>query len=354
MSARKSIIPVFIPHLGCPHDCVFCNQKRISGSLLPAGADDVKRAIEGGLSHCAAPAQLAFYGGSFTAIPAPEQEALLSAAEPYLKSGLISDIRLSTRPDAIDTDILDRLRKYGVSTVELGAQSMSDRVLGLSGRGHSAQDTVRASKLIKESGFKLILQMMTGLPGSNDESDIETARCVIALRPDGVRIYPTVIIRDTAMYDMWRAGRYKEHTVEDAVRLCAEILPMFERAGINVIRLGLNPTDDLSGGDAAAGAYHPALGELVRSRIMLNRARELLKSGNTYMPFHNQMCEERTVNNEPERKLILAVAPGKVSQMVGQKRCNIQALKNEFGFDDIKVIEKAMPDGEVVAVSVAR
>ena len=264
MSARESIIPVFVPHLGCPHNCVFCNQNRISGQLEPATPQTVIDEIENAAAFLpkGGKRQLAFYGGSFTAIPAAEQEALLGAAKTYLDRGEINAIRLSTRPDAIDETVLERLHRYGVETVELGAQSMDAQVLRRSARGHTAEDVEHASKLIKASGFRLILQMMTGLPGDTAEKDIETARKIIALEPDGVRIYPTVIVRDTALYDMWRAGKYREHTVEDAVSVCAQLVPLFEAAGIPIIRLGLNPTDDLSGGDAAGGAYHPALGEL--------------------------------------------------------------------------------------------
>lgn len=250
MSARESIIPVFVPHLGCPNDCVFCNQRRISGSLAPASPEDVRHAVE---SAGEGVSQLAFYGGSFTAIPVQEQEALLAAAQPYLKSGRLSTLRLSTRPDAIDGEALARLHRYGVGTIELGAQSMDERVLALSGRGHTAQDVVEASREIKSAGFKLILQMMTGLPGSDDETDVESARRIAALEPDGVRVYPTVIVRDTVLCDLWKSGRYAEHTVEDAVRVCARILPVFEAAGIPVIRLGLNPTDDLSGATPSRG-----------------------------------------------------------------------------------------------------
>ena len=275
MSARESIIPVFVPHLGCPNNCVFCNQRRISGAREPAGVETVKNAIESAaaLPRNGAKRQLAFYGGSFTAIPVCQQEALLGAAREYLERGEIDAIRLSTRPDAIDGAVLARLKGYGVGTIELGAQSLCDEVLRLSGRGHTAEDVVNASRQIKDAGFSLILQMMTGLPGDSPERTIDTAEKIIALRPDGVRIYPTVIVRDTALYDLWKAGEYREHTVEDAVEYCAAIVPRFNAAGIPIIRLGLNPTDELSGGAAAGGAYHPALGELVKSRLMLDKMR---------------------------------------------------------------------------------
>lgn len=335
MSAKENIIPVFVPHLGCPNDCVFCNQRRISGSQSPATAGDVQKAIQqaAALLPTGAKRQLAFYGGSFTAIPEEQQLPLLEAAKEALDSGLIDSIRLSTRPDAIDGEILNTLRSYGVETIELGAQSMDEQVLILSGRGHTAEDVERASRLIKERRFRLILQMMTGLPGDSQEKSIETARKIISLNPDGVRIYPTVVVRDTALYDLWQAGRYTPHSVEDAVSVCARLLPMFEAAGIPVIRLGLNPTDELSGGMAAAGAYHPALGELVKSRIMLHRAERLL------------------TGVEAGSAVTLGVHSSRISQMTGQKRCNIAYLTERFQLASLKV--KALdtePDGMEMSV----
>ena len=329
MSARESIIPVFVPHLGCPNDCVFCNQRRISGSLSPARPEDVAAAIDRALSLTppGTRRQLAFYGGSFTAIPDAEQEALLGAAQPYLERGDIASIRLSTRPDAIDGAVLARLRRYGVETVELGAQSMSDSVLALSGRGHTAADVEEASRAVKAAGFRLILQMMTGLPGSDDETDIGSARSIAALGPDGVRVYPTVIVRDTALFDLWRAGRYKEHTVEDAVRVCARIVPIFEAAGIPIIRMGLNPTEDLSGGDAVGGAYHPALGELVRARIMRGRAEALLEG------------------TAPGADITLCVNPRLMSQLVGQHGANRAYLREKFALKRLKILPDAAAEG---------
>ena len=329
MSARESIIPVFVPHLGCPNDCVFCNQRRISGSLSPARPEDVAAAIDRALSLTppGTRRQLAFYGGSFTAIPDAEQEALLGAAQPYLERGDIASIRLSTRPDAIDGAVLVRLKRHGVETVELGAQSMSDSVLALSGRGHTAADVEEASRAVRAAGFRLILQMMTGLPGSDDETDIGSARSIAALEPDGVRVYPTVIVRDTALFDLWRAGRYKEHTVEDAVRVCARIVPIFEAAGIPIIRMGLNPTEDLSGGDAVGGAYHPALGELVRARIMRGRAEALLEG------------------TAPGADITLRVNPRLMSQLVGQHGANRAYLREKFALKRLKILPDAAAEG---------
>lgn len=321
MSARESIIPVFVPHLGCPNDCVFCNQRRISGAQEPAGVENVKNAIESAaaLPRNGAKRQLAFYGGSFTAIPSCQQEALLGAAKEYLDRGEIDAIRLSTRPDAIDGAVLARLKRYGVETIELGAQSLCDEILLLSGRGHTAADVVNASEQIKAAGFRLILQMMTGLPGDSVGRTVDTAKKIIALHPDGVRIYPTVIVRDTALYDLWQAGEYKEHTVADAVEYCAAIVPLFEAAGIPIIRLGLNPTDELSCGAAAGGAYHPALGELVKSRLMLYKMRGALNG----IPAGSRVT--------------LGVNKSRVSQAVGQHRENVSRLTAEFGLKELKI-----------------
>ena len=334
MSARESIVPVFVPHLGCPNDCVFCNQRRISGAQQPATAETVKEIMDkaAALPKNGVKRQLAFYGGSFTAIPVAEQTSLLAAAKFYLDSGDIDSVRLSTRPDAIDAAVLARLRKYGVETVELGAQSLDDQVLLLSGRGHTAQDVDAASRMIKSAGFKLILQMMTGLPGDTEDKCIATAKRIIALDPDGVRIYPTVIVRDTALYDLWQAGLYAEHTVEAAVEVCSKLLPLFDAAGIPVIRLGLNPTDELSGGAAVGGAYHSALGELVKARIMLRRAEQLLEGV------------------EPKSRVTLSVPKVKLSQMIGQHRENVQRLCAEFDLSELKICPVEAENDEITMV----
>lgn len=330
MSPRRRIIPLFVPHLGCPNDCVFCNQRKISGSIKPADGDTVRRTLDEAREYTPNGAELAFYGGSFTAIPEEQQRELLEAARPYMEDGFIAEIRVSTRPDKIDPAALALLAEYGVKTVELGSQSMDEKVLRLSGRGHTAEDTRRAAAIIKTSGLRLMLQMMTGLPGSSPESDIMTARELIKLGPDGVRIYPTVIIRETALYELWQAGKYREHTVEDAVSVCAELVKEFGAAGVPIIRLGLNPTDDLSAGEAAAGAYHPALGELVYSRVYLQKAEKLIeKSG----------CRG---------DVILGVHPSRVSLMTGQKRQNLEKLKAKFGLSSVKVVKSAVNDGEIV------
>ena len=322
MSARASIIPVFVPHLGCPHQCVFCDQRSISGQKNKVSAHMVRQQIHqaAALPQTGAERQLAFYGGSFTAVEPCLQEELLAAAKEALDQGEIDSIRLSTRPDAIDGETLARLRRFGVRTVELGAQSMDEEVLRLSERGHSARDVRRAAEMIKASGFELVLQMMTGLPGDSEEKSVATAKALIALRPDGVRIYPTVIVKGSRLQEMWLRGEYREHRVAEAVEWCAKILPLFREAGIPVIRLGLNPTEELSGGEAAGGAYHPALGELVRSRILLEEARNCL------------------VGIPPDSDATLAIGGRYLSQLIGQKGKNRGILKREFSLRSLRIL----------------
>ncbi len=320
----KKIIPIFIPHIGCPKDCVFCNQKRISGSLLPAKKQDVTKQVNEGLLRLSEgeKPQIAFYGGSFTAMPESEQIPLLEAGFEFVKSGKIDSIRLSTRPDAIDEITLERLKNFGVKTIELGSQSMDETVLKMTNRGHTAEDTVRASALISGGGFELILQMMTGLPASNFKKDLETARKIANLNPSGVRVYPTVIVRDTELFDMFERGEYREHTVEEAVAICAEISAIFAEKNVPIIRMGLNPTDDLSSGTAVGGAYHPAFGELVLSRVFLNKIRPQLEL------FRG--CEE----------LEICVHKSRVSVMVGQGRSNIEVIVREYGVKKVKILGK--------------
>jgi histone acetyltransferase (RNA polymerase elongator complex component) len=337
MTPKRRVIPVFVPHLGCPNDCVFCNQRRISGASVPASPETVRNAVSAApdWTDDRIPVQLAFYGGSFTAIPVHEQDMLLEAASGFLGRFPNGSLRISTRPDCIDRITLERLKRAGVTTIELGAQSMDDLVLLASGRGHTARDTEQAADLVKRAGYELILQMMTGLPGDTPEKAIMTAERLVALKPDGVRIYPTVVIKDTALHDMFLAGGYKEHTVEDAVALCAEIVPLIEDAGIPVIRLGLNPTEELTGGDAVAGAYHPAFGALVYSRIFLNKARLLLKAQGNF-------C-----------KATLGVHPRCVSEMTGHRKCNIEALRMEFDAL-IKVEGTSVQTGEIVILCIEK
>lgn len=324
---RNRIIPIFVSHAGCPHQCVFCNQMRIAGDALPLTGEAVRAALENGvgLSHGA---ECAFYGGSFTALEPQQQEELLEAVQPFLDRGAVSSIRLSTRPDAIDEKTVSRLTRFGVRTVELGSQSMDAEVLRRSGRGHTAEDTVRAVSLLKTGGLSVVLQMMTGLPGSTEESDLRTAEQLIALRPNGVRIYPTVVVRGTPLFDLYEQGRYVPQTTEAAAILCAELYRRFTAAGIPVLRMGLQPTETLSAGDAVAGPYHPAFGELVKSRLMLEHARTLLAS-----------CTDE--------KVTLLVRRDRISAMVGQQRANLQLLRQEFPEKQLKVAAGTCEEWEI-------
>lgn len=316
---KRRIIPLFIPHEGCPNRCVFCDQGKISGANTSVTPDQVRDEIEKSLPRAGWGCELAFYGGSFTAMAESTQRELLAAAAPYRESGAIGSIRLSTRPDAIDEGRCRLLKEFGVTTVELGCQSMDETVLALSQRGHSPEDTVRAVECLRRFGFSVVLQMMTGLPGDTGAESTATAERLIALKPDGVRIYPTVVLRGTELERMMQAGIYRPQSVEAAVELCAGLYERFLAADIPVIRLGLNPTEDLSGGEAVAGAYHPAMGELVLSEVYLRRARRLF------------------AETTSGQRVVLAVHPSRVSVMVGQKRRNLRALQEEFSLKQIKV-----------------
>lgn len=328
----SSIIPVFIPHVGCPHDCVFCNQKKIAGKTDAPDGEAVKNTIAEALGKLSGEIpEVAFYGGSFTAIERPLMLEYLEAAKSFLDKGEISSLRLSTRPDSIDEEVLGVLKNYGVKTIELGAQSMDEAVLIASGRGHTAEDVKNASWLIKKNGFSLILQMMTHLPESGREKDIFTAKEIAKLSPDGVRVYPTVVVRDTYLEELMRCGKYIPCTPDEAAELGGEILGIFKAANIPVIRFGLNPTDDLSGGEALCGAYHPALGEMAMSAYFLI------------------LCEKEIAKAEKIGDSIeIQVNPKRISVMTGQKKKNKTKLFEKYGFRDIKITgNNEMPDGKV-------
>ncbi|MBE6740982.1 MAG: radical SAM protein [Ruminococcaceae bacterium] len=267
---KKGNISIFVPHLGCPQQCSFCNQKTITGKEKQPTPEDVKNAVETALKRKGFEYEIAFFGGSFTAIDREYMKSLLEAAGEYVKNGRVSGIRISTRPDFIDEEILGVLKEYGVTSIELGAQSMDDEVLKANLRGHSAEDVENASRLIKEQGFELGLQMMTGLYKDTDEKAIQTAKKLIALKPATVRIYPTVVLKNTYLAELFEKEIYKPQTVDDAAQLCTKLLPLFEEADIKVIRLGLHASDDIKK-NMVAGAYHEAFGEIVQSRIMLNK-----------------------------------------------------------------------------------
>lgn len=308
-----------MPHNGCPHQCTFCNQKRITGQSSQPDRNNVLEAVEiarktlGDKTH---DAEIAFFGGSFTAIDRKYMIELLSAASPFVKSGEFCGIRLSTRPDAISREILDILKEYGVTAVELGAQSMDDKVLLLNKRGHSSADVIKACELIHEYGFELGLQMMTGLYGSDRDTDILTAKRLAELKPATMRIYPTVVMKNTELYDLYMRGVYDPPEIDAAVSLCAELLLYFEERNISVIRLGLHDSPSLREG-MAGGVFHPSFRELCENKIMYNNAIKLL----------NQ-------NKITSGTIEFEVNPASVSKFIGNKKSNIKALA------DIGIIAK--------------
>ncbi len=302
---KKGNISIFVPHLGCPNQCSFCNQKTITGKEKQPTTQDVIDATETALKYSGYEYEIAFFGGSFTAIDREYMVSLLSAAYEYVKSGKVSGIRISTRPDCIDEEILDVLKSFGVTSIELGAQSMDDEVLTLNNRGHLSKDVENASKLIKEYDFSLGLQMMTGLYGDTDEKAVDTAKKLIALSPDTIRIYPTVVLKDTYLAELAESGIFKMQTLDEAVSLCAKLIPMFEEKGIKVIRVGLHSSENVKK-NRIGGAYHEAFRELVESKILFDKIEKNQKG--EYTVFANSKT---------------------VPKITGQKRANILALEKD-------------------------
>ena len=322
--ARKQIIPFFIPHYGCEFECVFCNQYKITQAKPILGGIPASLKLE--LSKLiSGEYEIAFYGGSFTALSIEEQHSFLEPAASYIRKNPNCSIRLSTRPDCIDEETVSRLKSYGVTTIELGAQSMCNHVLALANRGHTCEDVVRASRIIKKSNISLILQMMTGLPGDTFEGAIDTARKIAELKPEGVRIYPTVVIEDTKLHDMWKLGTYKAHSINEAVEFCSEICLIFDRANIKIIRLGLNPTDELSSGKVIAGAYHPGLGEMVYSRVCRRLVEKKLR--------------EVIISGQAIERIEIIVSKGFLSKMIGQNKENVKYFKEKYAVKEVVIIE---------------
>lgn len=278
--------------------------------------------------------EVAFYGGSFTAIDRTLQENLLKEAYEYVKSGRVSEIRLSTRPDCIDEDILEMLKKYGVRTIELGVQSLDDEVLRASCRGHNAACVYESSELIKRKGFRLGIQTMTGLPGDTREKALRTARQVISISPEIVRIYPVLVIKGTALEMLYLGGKYAPMALEDAVKLCAELLELYEKHDINVIRIGLQATENIRSGaesDVAAGPEHPAFRQLVESELARRRIEALIK--------------ERGLAGS--KSLLINTGASNISNVVGQRRANIDYFKSKYNIDRIKVMDDGSGTAEI-------
>ena len=326
MSGTHANISVFVPHLGCPNMCSFCNQRYIAGTADVPDEESVINAVKEAVTaknYNHSVTEIAFFGGSFTAIDRCYMLRLLKTAHKFVLDGTVAGIRISTRPDFIDDEILTILKKHGVTSIELGAQSMCDEVLKSNNRGHTAEDVRVSSKLIKEYGFELGLQMMTGLYGDTDSTAVFTAQEIIKLNPDTVRIYPTVVLENTQLAELCRAGEYKPQNLDSAVDLAATLLCMFKTAGINVIRTGLHTIDTQK---YIAGPWHPAFRELCDSKIYLRETlKQLHKSGN-YTVF---------------------VPSGAISKMTGQKRSNLRYLA-DLGFNCTVKTDEKLKEYEII------
>ncbi len=325
MSHSHSNISIFVPHIGCPNMCSFCNQKHITGQNMAPNSQDVINAVNLAVSsknYNPKTTEIAFFGGSFTAINRNYMLKLLKVANNFVQNGVVSGIRISTRPDAIDDEILQLLKDYGVTAIELGAQSLNDTVLKLNNRGHTAQDVINASKLIKKYNFSLGLQMMTGLFGDCDEYALYTAQEIIKLCPDTVRIYPTIVLKNTDLAALYDDNKYQPESINEAVNLCSKLLLLFNNADIKVIRLGLHSIENDS---YIAGPWHPAFSELCYSNIFLTNAKKLLIEKGNY---------------------VLYVNPHSVSKMTGQKKCNLNTLKN-LGFDCIVKSDELLSEYDI-------
>lgn len=335
---KHYIIPIFVPHLGCPNDCIFCNQRSISGVAKMITKEDIEKTIEFYLKNIRdkeAKIEVAFFGGSFTGIDEQKQEEFLQVAYEYIKQGKIQSIRVSTRPDYIDKIILKRLKKYKVETIELGVQSANDYILKRANRGHSFQDVKKASKLIRWYGFKLGHQMMVGLPESTRLDEINTAKELIKLKPKMVRIYPVLVIKNTKLEKEFLDEKYTPLTVVQAVETCKELVSMFNQKGIEVIRVGLQNTDEITdpnveGSEVVAGPYHPAFRQLVESGLWYDTIVSKIKQLNVKV-----------------KKVQVTVNPQDANNVIGHKRENIEKLKEMYTLDLIVKQDEKIKQGKM-------
>jgi histone acetyltransferase (RNA polymerase elongator complex component) len=327
------IIPIFLPNVGCRDRCLFCNQKASAEGLLPPSS--VRNFIEASLAGIPhnkknREKQVAFYGGSFTATHRDNQVHYLEEVQPFLASGLIHSIRISTRPDALDEEVLSLLKEYGVKTVEIGTQSMIDEVLMLANRGHEAEDTISAASRLREWGFEVGLQLMISLPGDSFVRFLQTLDQVIDLKPDFVRIHPTLVLKGAPLEILWRAGRYSPLSLEEAIQWLKRGLLKLERSSIPMARIGLQPTKELER-DFLAGPFHPALHQLVDSEIFFDMATSLLDL------FDGKL--------EP----IFFCHTTEISNMRGQRNGNIMRLREKFQLKDIFIQGREdVPKGSLV------
>lgn len=316
MAARKHIVPVFLPQWGCTFQCIYCNQRAITAQLGPV---DVQRQLEWAMAKVspqAYPLEVAFYGGTFTALPLDLQKQLLAAVQPFVTDGRVDSIRLSTHPSCISPASLAVLADGHVKTVELGVQSLEEDVLQQAGRDYSPKVVTEAVQLLKSMNFEVGIQLMPGLPGDSKEKTLLTVRRVIKLRPDFVRVYPTVVIAGTALARFWQEGRYRALSLEEAVDWCKEISRLFGEAGIPIIRMGLHPSPELAA-EVLTGPYHPAFKALVDSALALEQIEAMLPQGSGNLDI---FCH-----------------PRQVSVVRGERNGNISVLQDRYGFGKINV-----------------
>lgn len=334
---KEYIIPVFVPHLGCPNDCIFCNQKSISGQKKSITKEEAKKTIEYFLDNIKdkeAKKEIAFFGGSFTGIEVEKQEELLQIAYEYIEKGQVDSIRISTRPDYINKEILKRLKKYKVKTIELGVQSANDYILGRANRGHTFEDVKKASKLIRWYGFNLGHQMMVGLPESNRIDEINTAKALIKLKPKMVRIYPVLVIKGTKLEKEYNEGVYEPLPLVQAIETCKQLVRMFADKKIEVIRVGLQNTDEISNPDeeqseVVAGPFHPAFRQLVESGMWYDAIVEKIKKLNVKV-----------------KEVEVTVNPIDINNVIGHKRENVLKLKDTYEVDLIVKQDESVKQGK--------
>lgn len=306
-------VAVFIPHIGCPNQCIFCDQHSISGAGCAPAPEEVGRVLQQAYQEISdkSNTEIAFFGGSFTAVRREYMLSLLQVSQQYLGDGGFYGIRISTRPDAVGEDVLEILEKYRVTSIELGVQSLDDAVLAQNRRGHAARDVFEAVERIRRYPFALGLQMMVGMYGSDPETDWKTAKMIADLSPESVRIYPTVVLRRTVLEELYRSGVYVPYAFDRAVSLCAELLSFFEEeSSIPVIRLGLHASE-LMEQEMSAGIYHPAFRELCESALFYQKMLVLLNG-----------CKNR-------ENIAFFVHPRSISKAVGHKKINVEKLKKK-------------------------
>ena len=327
LSKTHTNIPIFIPELACPHQCVFCNQMKISGMPAIPSPNEIRNIIETHLKTIPKERtiQIAFFGGSFTGIPIDLQQKYLKEAFHYIEKKEVESIRISTRPDYINEEILIMLKKYGVKSIELGAQSTDEYVLKKSGRGHSFSDIQNAAKLIKDYNFELGLQMMIGLPGDTLEKSNETAHNIVNLKADNTRIYPTLVVKDTALEIMFNQGKYKPLSLQEAIFQTKEIVKIFESAKVNILRIGLHASEDLiEGKNLVAGPIHRSFKELVMTEFWFDILVDKLK-------------------NSQEKELGITVNPSQYNFAIGYEGKNKKHFYNlgvNLKFKTNKLLEK--------------